>query len=322
MSSSKTKKLISKKSASKKSASKKSASKKTARKKIPQDILTYSLTPFLDNETGINLSKTSTKLYKNIQPTIKKNEYMKLINNNKYHITSKYNIINQFIPFLTYSITNQHDLKIWNFKNNNENKKVFDTLNSKKTQDILIKHKLQYIIHSIDELNKFMLLKSKNINNKLFDKLKYKFNIFSKNSSSFINNSKKVIEYRNIVSIIRQVYYLFKQIIEINDSFIQLDIYNNDVKSVGNNDNFINFIEKHFDIERYTDFLTDLYMDEYDNLDEEILLDELSKNLFIFTDIKNEPLIFYYKNKDSIYYLNKNKNNKLYNTILERLNLL
>jgi hypothetical protein len=238
---------------------------------------------------------------------------MKLINNNKYHITSKYNIINKFIPLLTYSITNTHDLKIWNFKNNNENKKVFDTLNNKETQDILIKHKLQYIIHSIEELNKFMLLKSKNINNKLFDKLKYNFNIFSKNSSSFIYNSKKVSDYRNIVAIIKQVYYLFKQIIEINASFMQLDIYNNDVKSVSNNDNFIDFIEKYFDIEIYKEFLIDL--------DEEIELDELSKNLFIFTDIKNEPLNFYYKNKDSIYYLNKNKNNKLYDTILKRLEL-
>jgi nucleoside-triphosphatase THEP1 len=42
----------------------------------------------------------------------------------------------------------------------------------------------------------------------------------------------------------------------------------------------------------------------------------------IFTDKNNVPLVFYYKKNRSIYYLNPNKNNKLYNSILETLNIV
>jgi phosphoglycerate-specific signal transduction histidine kinase len=247
---------------------------------------------------------------------------MKLINNNKYYIIDVEYIINEFIPFLNYDMNNNFNLKIWNFKNNNENKKVINSLNSKMSQDILIKHKLEYIIHSINELNYFMSINSNNINHDLFNRLKTIFNIFSKNSNRFINNSKKVSDYRNIVAIIKQVYYLFKQIIEINDIFIQLDIYNNDVKSLDDTAIFINFIEKHFDIEIYNEFLIDNMVDEYGDYEVDNLLDEKSKNLLIFADKNNVPLVFYYKKNRSIYYLNPTINNNLYNTILERLSIV
>ena len=301
------------------SSKSKSKSKTLKRNTLHDDILGY-VSKFLDSKTKLNLTKTKKNIYTKLQPNIKKDEYMKLINYNKYYIVDVEYIINEFIPFLTYSINNDYYLNIWNFKNNDENKKKINILNDKNALNLLTSNNLQYIIDIIIGIKQFMSIKSENINDDFFYKLKTFFNIFSKKSSLFINNSKKAIKYREIVEIIKHIFFLFKQIIDIHACFIQLNIYQKNLYSINNN--FINFIEKYFDIELYNEFVIDTWFGGDYFMGEDSLLDEQSKYILVFTDIKHNPLVFYYKQKKQSYYLNPTRNTELYNIILERLNLV
>ena len=277
--------------------------------KIPQDILTYSLMPFLDPATAINLAKTNKQIYKKTQPTIKKNEYMKLIETNKFRVISKSDIINEFIPYLTYNIENQHKLNVWNFKNNNKNKDLINMLNSIETQEKLENNNLQYITDAINILNIAISNNSNKLNNDflLYHDLKSAFNIFSNKATSFIYNSKNLNDYKEIIKIIKNIFFLFKQIMLLDDSIIKVDNYKNDIVKIENN--FVNFIEKYFDIDTYYDFLMDNDNDTY--------IKKVKKNsayLLIFND-DNNNLIFYGK-KNNLEYLNLEKNKNLYNEIL------